>query len=659
MNTLSFETDSKKFLYRCQKELRAPAKDSHWYFEPRGWQDPCWATNRYEHVVALIDKCKKHEIALEIDDSAKKEIRRFERDRKKRLDSSWKTDSAFKIPVPDGLSYFPFQRAGIEYAIKNKNTLIADEMGLGKTIESIGVINYTKPKKVLIIVPASLKLNWALELERWLVNGYEVSVIGELANFEKQIVVINYERVTKHKEEILRHKWDLLICDEAHYIKNYKAQRTRAVVAAAKRAKRKIFLTGTPILNRPVELYTPLSILGSALATNWYQFVSRYCGAYKSKWGWEVSGATHLDELNEKLRSTVMVRRLKKDVLKELPAKIRTIIPLEVNSSEIRMALDAEKEAGRAWGRVRTALEQTKEKVKHLTYDEKAKEFETQVRTLTPGMAHDFTQIALVRHKMALAKVPQAIRFIGDTLEVQDKVVVFCHHKDVLQTLYETFSDVAVTYHGDMGFTARQDSIERFQKDDGIRVFLGTTPAAGLGITLTAASVVIFIELEWTPSVMNQAEDRLHRIGQREMVNVYHLVVDGSIDAELSNVLIDKQHIIDSALDDELELEALSLDNIEGRVDGRGKGQVEIERLADRLSDSQITGIHNALKALALMCDYASELDGVGFNKIDTKLGHRLAALESLTPRQAALGYKIHRKYHGQLGDMLVTLEEE
>ena len=287
------------------------------------------------------------------------------------LDASRATDAEIDVPAPAGLSYLPFQRGGIAFAAKRQATLIADEMGLGKTIQTIGLINLDPSiQNVLVICPASLKLNWRNEANKWLVrdHGFVYVVSGnEPVPAGSRFVIVNYESLRKGKHpELMAREWDLLVCDESHRLKSEKAQQTQAVCGAPPvveksdrtgewvvtsprvpglidKAKRKLFLTGTPILNKPVELWTTLQALDPQNWKNYMYFAKKYCAAPRNAYGWDFSGAAHLAELQEKLRTTIMVRRLKKDVLKELPPKYRQVVVLPTNGSQD--AVDNERKA--------------------------------------------------------------------------------------------------------------------------------------------------------------------------------------------------------------------------------------------------------------------------------------------------------------------------
>ena len=242
-------------------------------------------------------------------------------ERQAALEASRATDADIDIPVPDGLEYMPFQKAGIAYAQGRDGVLIADEMGLGKTIQAIGIINVNPEiKRVLVICPASLRINWKREIEKWQTRPMSVAILTS-KDIETlpgaDIIIVNYDILKKVRVALRTIEWDVLVCDEAHYMKSNKAQRTREVIGRNVRvqgkwtkdpapidAKVKLFLTGTPISNRPIESWTLLNTLAPTVFKNWKFFTSRYCAAHNDGWGMDVSGASHLDELQDKARSS-------------------------------------------------------------------------------------------------------------------------------------------------------------------------------------------------------------------------------------------------------------------------------------------------------------------------------------------------------------------
>jgi len=446
------------------------------------------------------------------------------------IEQSVATTSDMEIPAPDGLDYLPFQKAGIAYVLKRKNCLIGDEMGLGKTIQAIGTINVTNPKTVLVVCPASLKLNWKNEMKKWLVAERTIDVVnggGDQIPAKPDVVIINYDVLTKHAKALQSRTWGMVVMDEVHKIKNPKAKRT--VVAVSIKAKRKLALTGTPITNRPIELQPIAGYLDHDSFGNFFNFARKYAGAYKSRFGWDFSGSSNLDELQRRLRQSFMIRRKKEEVLKDLPAKVRQVIvlPSKAYSGELIKEFDAMADA-----------------VSDTTYDDVS-----------------FEQMSGVRHAMALAKVDDVIDHLTD---IDHQVVVMAHHKDVVEGIkvgLEAAGKTVVTLTGDCNQAHRQHSVDTFQAGDA-DVFIGTIGAAGVGITLTAASHVVFAELSWVPGDVSQAEDRCHRIGQENSVLIQHLVVDGSLDARMAEVLVQKQKVLDRALDDVQVLPAISINDL-------------------------------------------------------------------------------------------------
>lgn len=458
--------------------------------------------------------------------------------------------SSISIPAPDGKSYFPYQHAGIAFASARPATLIGDEMGLGKTIQAVGVINATKPEKTLIVCPATLKLNWKKELERWLVAPLRIHVLqsGERFPVNVEIVIMNYDIAAKYADVVRGVKWDLIVCDEAHYLKNPKAKRTVSLIGDGKkdkgvRAARRILMTGTPITNRPVELWPLVSYLFPEQFSNFFSFARRYCNAHQNGYGWDFSGASNLEELQDVLRAAGMIRRLKSHVLTELPPKTRQIVALP--SDTVAHLISKEQSMSFGFMEEIERLEQRAAIAKRRNDGT----YEAAVAALRQAHQTAFTEMAAVRRELAVAKIPLVCAHLEDMLESGDKVVVMAHHREVVDALQTHFGACAVKLYGGMPDGEKNANVERFQGDPGCRVFVGSIHAAGVGITLTAASKVVFAELDWTPANMLQAEDRCHRIGQRDNVLIQQLVFDGSLDAKMAETLVRKMEVIDRALD--------------------------------------------------------------------------------------------------------------
>jgi len=479
------------------------------------------------------------------------------------LERSRAVDSEILVPCPPGLEYLPYQKAGIAYALQRKDSLNGDEPGLGKTIQALGFINSIKPKSVLVVAPATLSFNWKMEAEKWLVAPYTIFIPkkgdDEIPKVERIFVITNYEKLVSRKRkgvesdtpltESLKRVWDVAIFDEAHALKNPQSKRSQAVlgeVGLVRRAHRTQFLTGTPIENYPKEIWPLAATLCPAKFGDWWSFAQRYCGLHREEHGgrqvWVATGSSHLAELQQRLRASFMVRRLKHDVLKELPPKRRQLVVLGDEEFDWRSHPQFkkwkeiyEREYEAALARIEAAQTQT--------------EYKTAVRALDAFVGVAFTEMSEFRHKTALAKLPMCLDYIDGLLATGlDSLVIFAHHKDVLEQLYEHYQNEAVILFGETPMQDRGEIIKRFQEGEK-RIFIGGLKAAGSGITLTRASTVVFIEIDWNPATLSQAEDRLCRIGQKKMVHVVHLVLNNTLDVNMGQRVIAKQEMIDKALD--------------------------------------------------------------------------------------------------------------
>ena len=629
-------------------EERAIPKQAGFRWDPAR---KIWWTDQKEKAARLLEYADAEVAAL---------ISAVAEQQKQSVEASRATDAAIDIPRPDGLEYMPFQKAGIVYCIDHLAVLLGDEPGLGKTIQVAGTINALDDiHTALIICPASLKINWQRELEKWLVRKYRIVIVGSESDIRwsqtgNTILIVNYDILKKYRDELIQISFDLVAVDEAHYIKNaeikkdkltgetkFKTLRTQLVHEIGRSAKRKLLLTGTPIVNRPKELWSLLHFLDSAKWNNFFRFARRYAGAFQTRFGWDFSGASNLEELQQTLRETVMIRRLKKDVLPDLPAKRRQIIDLPANGCAGFVQAETEAEE-----RFDTEIEAIEAERDFADANEDTQGYEASVEKLQSRYRAQFTELSELRHRTALAKAPKVIEHATELLEAVDKLVIFAHHHDVVQSLMEGLTDFnPVRLTGEDSQTVRQAAVDRFQTDPDCRVFIGSIMAAGVGLTLTAASTVIFAELDWVPGNITQAEDRCHRIGQSDSVLVQHIVLDGSIDAKMAKTLVAKQDVADRALD-----RAAAAIQIEIPTKRRKISAKEIT-----CTEAEIPAIHEALRILSARCDGARELDGMGFNKLDTQFGKDLAGRGSLTLKQAAYGKRLVLKYRRQLPEELLN----
>jgi len=443
-------------------------------------------------------------------------------------ESELKTQRAVSLPTKDFKGeLYPFQKQGVEFLEKtNGRALIADEMGLGKTVQALAWLHIHPEKRpAIIVVPASLKLNWKKEAERWLHNPkIEVLQGSNTRKLRGDVIIINYDILHNWLDPLREINPKVLITDECHYYKSNKAKRTKAVKLLAKAVDHFIALSGTPIVNKPIEAYNALRLINYDLFKNFRHFADRYCNPKWNGFGMSYEGASNTQELHDLLKSTVMIRRLKKDVLPELPEKTRSFFPLQLtNQSEYTKA--------------------DNDLIQFL------RETKGNAAARKAIFAEALTRIEVLKQLAVKGKLEEAINWISDFLEVENKLVVFATHKFVIDTLIERFKGIAVKIDGSCTPNERQRAVESFQNDANIHLFVGNIQAAGVGITLTASSNVAFLELPWTPGALVQAEDRCHRIGQKDNVNIYYLLATGTIEDTIAALLDRKRKTLDAVLD--------------------------------------------------------------------------------------------------------------
>lgn len=443
--------------------------------------------------------------------------------------SKVKLTDVMKVVIP-GLrgSLYPYQNIGVSW-IENKagRALIADEMGLGKTVQALAWLQlHPECRLAIIIVPATLKLNWLQECKKWLPNPKVIEVSGTTPYSigKNEIVVINYDVISHWVEYFKSMKPQVLILDEIHKIKNNAAKRTKAIKSLAKGIPNIIGLSGTPIINRPIEAYNAISLIDPTIVPNYWSYVHRYCGAKNNGFGWDFNGATNTAELHDKLINTIMLRRLKKDVLLDLPDKTYSYVPIE---------LDNRKEYRSAEADFIAYIRATK----GVNAAEKA------------SSAATLAEIEGLKQLAVKGKLEQVIEWIKDFLEDEGKLVVFAVHKFVIDRLMLEFGNIAVKIDGSVSMKDRNDAVIAFQNDPKKMLFIGNVQAAGVGLTLTASSNVAFVELPWTPGELAQAEDRCHRIGQKDAVNIHFLLAAGTIEEKIAKLLDSKRKVLDAVID--------------------------------------------------------------------------------------------------------------
>lgn len=566
----------------------------------------------------------------------------------------------FEPPKPEGLEYYPFQKVGIEFALRNPGTLIGDDMGLGKTVQAIGLMNCCPEiRRVLVVTKASLKDNWKREIQKWLVDPMTVGIANSQYWPRTQVVILNYDILGKFHNHLRAEPWDLVVLDESAQIKNRKTKRAIEVIGYKPTKKeladgvqpippipgrRRLALSGTPIENRVEEFWSTLHYLDPERWGNFWGFAKRYCNMVKTDWGMQTSGASNLDQLQKVLRSTIMIRRLKSEVLPELPRKTRMIIDLDTEGLE--QVIENER---RRYAEHAKALEDAQARLE-LARADSDEAFKEAVKNMSCADLA-FEEIARIRHDTAVAKLPKVIEMLEEELEeTSGKILVFGHHRDVLDPLSKRFP-ASITITGAVDPAARQGLCDLFQTMDMYRIAFLSIRAAGEGLNLTAANLVIFVEEDWVPSKISQCEDRAHRIGQKDNVLVKHYVLPGTIDSRMLKTTMAKQEIIDKALDNVYEGYASEPTFAPHKTLGK-RSEIQNEGLL--MTSNEIQAVQIALKTMASMCDGARTMDGHGFNKVDAIIGRKLAQAITLTPAQAALGRRLCGKYRNQLGDEIM-----
>lgn len=450
----------------------------------------------------------------------------------------------------------PFQEIGVaEIESRNCNILLADDMGLGKTIQALAYLQlHPELRPAIIVCTASLKLNWKIEAQKWLSEAKCQIITGtklySLQDSQNNIFIINYDILGDWVEYLSKTNPKILICDEVHRIKNNTAQRTKAVKTLSKRISKLLFLSGTPIENRPIEIYNSWKILDPNSCPNYFEFGKRYCNARHNGYGWDFNGASNTAELHSRLKESIMIRRLKKDVLTELPDKVYSTLPFEIeNKKEYEFAEND------FINFIRNKTEESiKEKYKNIDRDlfsiNQSKLDELKNAAANKAMSAEIlSQIEVLKQVAVKGKLNSIIyNWIPDFLESDEKLVIFAHHKFVIEKLHEAFPKVSVKIDGSTSIEDRQKNIESFQNNKNCKICI-ISEAGGEGITLTAASHILFMEYPWTPGRLDQIISRLHRIGQKNSVNIYFSIASDTIEEKIISLVKEKQIIVNSILD--------------------------------------------------------------------------------------------------------------
>ena len=435
------------------------------------------------------------------------------------------------------------QKVAIEKLLANDKFILADDMGLGKTTAAVIASIESGAKKVLIVCPASLKINWDREIKNY-TDRRVLIVEGRKWGSTFDYYIINYDilknyHTTEKSEDsedfklLVNEKFDLAIVDEAHYVSNTTANRTRLLNDVLETIPRVWLLTGTPMTSRPINYFNLLKIVDSPLTLNWQSYVRRYCKGYQFTVGnrkvWNTSGASNLDELRERTKSYVL-RRMKTDIL-DLPEKIVTPVFVELTSK---------------------------------MYDEELEEF-TRIsndKKDNETISVTLNRLMKIRQLIAYEKIPYTCEIIDKCLDQGKKVIVFTNFTMSLEMLHEKYKKNSVILNGSMSKEKKQESVDRFQNENKIKIFISNIVAGGVGITLTAGEVVVMNDLSFVPAHHSQAEDRAYRYGQKNSVLVYYPIFENTLEKIIYNILQKKKGIIDQVMGDGEYSESFSKDLI-------------------------------------------------------------------------------------------------
>lgn len=465
-------------------------------------------------------------------------------------EASRSVDAEVQVPGLQG-ELLPYQRAGIRYAARAKRTFIADEMGLGKTVQAIATLEYAQSQGVasypaVVVCPPSLVLNWKSEYSRWL-PGKKVVPVTNRKDFPEpgsyDILVIGYSNISFWQKQLEKHS--SYVFDESHYCKTITAQRTKAAIKMAKSGTKGglvLCLTGTPVTNRPAEYASQLEILGKLKEFGGlWGFYRRYCAAYQDNFGqWNISGHSHLDELNERLRGTCYIRRTKDQVLSELPPVIHSPVVIEGTAAGMLEYRKAEKDI-----------------IKYL--QERAREIAAELG-LSPGAAaviakikaesnEHLVRLSVLRRLAAKAKMPVIEEWVQSRIDEGKKVVIAAHHRDVVDELARKFGNLRI--QGGMDVADVELQKKKFQELSSAEapVIVLSIQAAKTGHTLTAAQDCLFVELPWTPADVDQTYSRCHRIGQTGSVTATYMLAAGTLDEEIYSLIERKRGVVNAAVD--------------------------------------------------------------------------------------------------------------
>eukprot|EP00347_Sterkiella_histriomuscorum_P020832 403336296 len=502
---------------------------------------------------------------------------------------------------------FQFQKDGVSFGIQRFGRfLLGDEMGVGKTVQALAVsCIFRDDWPLLVICPSSLRYTWYDEILKWLqdIRPSEICLIKsgkESIMNDAKIYIISYEIASKITDQFVKRGIRFTIVDEAHYLKAHNSVRSKNLVPILSRMKRLVLLSGTPMLARPAELFNLLKMVRPDIFQEFFSYATRYCNPKESQYGMDYTGASNIKELHHILEGKIMIRRLKKDVLKDLPPKIRQKIVVQTDKKYL-MQIRAILKRDLSDAEERKNLENIiKDRNRRLAQQDQisingvSTEFQRDPQAELDDSEEK--QLSKVYQLTGKAKLKGIIEYVDYMIENQVKFILFAHHQHVMSELenhlinriQETENSQNlippkyIRIDGTTPTDIRHDLVREFQEDESVRVALLSITSSSQGITLTAASTVIFAEVHWTPALMMQAEDRAHRIGQNECVNIYYLYGKETLDEILFPMIKLKSTVIARTLDD-------SKTDFKIKVNKKAKNGLEDSQQPDYQLKSQLS----------------------------------------------------------------------
>lgn len=444
-----------------------------------------------------------------------------------------------------------FQKEGAKFLVENRKVLLGDDPGLGKTVQSL-IAAFALGEKILIVTKSSLKINWMREIHKWFGEDISINLLEGRKPKDLPVAdcyIINYDILSGWAEYLTDQNFGTVIFDESHKLKNKKAQCAKAGKLVADLANNVFALTGTPIMNRPFELTHQLECINKIhYFTNSFMFGMRYCDGKRGKFGYDFSGASNLEELNQKLIGNgIMLRRRKKEVLKELPDSSIQKVYFDISNRE---EYDYAQQEFVEWLQQTLADEdEFLARIAHLPAQKQAQAKWTRNQALAGNVqAEHLVRTEKLKQLAANGKLKAVVEWVEDFLESDSKLIIFAHHKSIQKALIQAFPE-AVSILAEDSAEYRDRSVQEFQNNPKVRLIICSLEAAAEGLTLTAASDVAFVEYAWTPAKMEQAISRAHRIGQKNCVVGHYLVGVNTIDEYICDLLASKQAVIDAAIE--------------------------------------------------------------------------------------------------------------